>query len=120
MKLSDYKGEDAIELLADILEPAMEIIGDKNIEAAVKDKNMTRGALIKMILKNHKKSILEIMAYIDGEDPATYNPGVLTLPVRLLELFNDEEFMELFQSQGQKLSDLSSGPATEATQEKEK
>lgn len=119
MKLSDYKGEDALELLANIIEPAMEIFSDKRISEAAKSK-MARGALVKMILKNHKKSILEIMAYIDGEDPTTYNPGVFTIPVRLLELFNDEEFTELFHSLGQKSSDQLSGPATEATQESEK
>lgn len=116
MKLSDYKGEDAIELLADIIEPAMEIIGDERIKAAANSK-MSRGALVKMVLKNHKKSILEIMARIDGEDPATYNPSVLSIPVRLLELFDDEEFMQLFTSQDQKSSDLPSGPVTEATQD---
>jgi hypothetical protein len=119
MKLSDYKGEDALELLADVLEPAMEIIGDKQISEAAK-KNESRGALVKMVIKNHKKSILEIMAYIGGEDPASYNPDILTLTGDLLELFNDEAFMQLFQSQGQKSSDLLSGPATEATQAKEK
>lgn len=119
MKLSDYKGEDAIELLADILEPAMEIIGDESIKKAA-DSKMSRGALVKMVLKNHKKAILEIMARIDGEDPATYNPGVLTLPARLLELFNDEEFMQLFTSQDQKSNDRSSGPVTEVTRGAEK
>lgn len=119
MKLSDYKGEDALELLANILEPAMEIIQDKKISEAAKDKK-TQGALVRMIIKDHKKSILEIMAYIGGEDPANYNPDIITLAGDLLELFNDEAFMELFQSQGQKLPDLHSGPATEATQEKEK
>lgn len=119
MKLSDYKGEDALELLADILEPAMEIIRDKKISEMAKSK-ATRGTLVKTIIKDHKKSILEIMAYIGGEDPVSYNPDIITLTGDLLELFNDEAFMELFQSQGQKLPDLHSGPAMDATQAKEK
>ena len=120
MKLSDYKGEDALELLANILEPAMEIIQDENIREATKNNKTTRGALVKMIIKDHKTSILEIRAYISGlEDPAEYNPDIITLTGDLLELFSDEAFSELFQSQGQKLPDLHSGPATEAIQESE-
>lgn len=119
MKLSDYKGEDALDLLADIIEPAMEIISDKRISEAVKG-DMSRGALVKLIIKNHKTAILTIMAVIQGEDPAAYKPDVLTLTADLLELLSDEAFIELFLSQGQKLSGLRSGPATEATQESEK
>lgn len=119
MKLSDYKGEDALDLLADILEPAMEIISDKRISEATKGE-MSRGALVKLIVKNHKTAILTIMALIQGEDPATYKPDVLTLTANLMELLSDEAFTELFQSQGQKLADLHSGPATGATQESEK
>lgn len=118
MKLSDYKGEDALDLLADIVEPAMEIISDKRISEAAKSK-MSRGALVKLIIKNHKRSILTLMARVSGVDPETYNPDLFTLTADLMELISDEAFTELFQSQGQKLPDLHSGPATEAIQESE-
>ncbi len=118
MKLSDYKGEDAIELLANILEPTMEIVGDPIITESIKDsKKMTRGALIKTIIKDHKKPILEILAYINGEDPASYEPDILTLTMSLIELFNDEAFLQLFPSQDQSVSDLHSGPAMADIQE---
>jgi len=112
MKLSDYKGEDAIELLADIIEPAIDIISDDAIRDAVRA-NKTRMELIKLVLKGHKKEILEIMARIDGEDPATYQPNVFVLPMRLIELLNDSDLMELFRSQTRIESDASSGSAME-------
>ena len=37
-KISEYKNEDAIELLADIFEPTAKILGDRNIAEAVRAK----------------------------------------------------------------------------------
>lgn len=116
MRLSDYRGEDAIDLLADIIDPATEILGDTEFRDAVRAK-MPRMTLVKMVLKKHKKEILEIMAIIDGEDPETYKPSALTLPVKLMDMLNDEELMQLFQSQGQTGEDVPSGSATENTEE---
>ena len=36
-KLSDYKGDEAIELWADLLEPMTEILGDKDIAKILQD-----------------------------------------------------------------------------------
>lgn len=116
MNLSDYKGEDALDLLADILEPATEIFSDTEFRNAVREK-MSKMEIVKMLLKRHKKSILQIMAIIDGADPETYKPNVFTLPIKLLELFNDKEFLMLFQSQGQMNLKESSGSAMGSTKE---
>lgn len=119
MKLSDYKGEDALDLLADIIEPASGIFGDTEFRDAVRG-DASRTSIVKMVLKKHKKEILEIMAVIDGEDPETYKPNVLTLPVKLIDIMNDEEFMRLFQLQGQMEENESSGSAMESTEDPEK
>lgn len=115
MRLSDYKGEDAIDLLADILDPATEILADSKIKDAVRSKQLSRTEIIKMVLKEHKKAIIKIMAIIEGVDPDTYQPNVLTLPVKLVDMLNDEEFLQLFQLQGQMGEDAPSGSATENT-----
>ena len=38
MKISDVKNEEALDLLADILEPASEIIADEEVKKAYKNK----------------------------------------------------------------------------------
>lgn len=119
MRLSDYKGEDALDLLADILGPATEILSDDNIKKAFKD-GVSRIDLVKMLLKSHKKEIIEIMATVDGEDPNTYKVNVFTLPIKLLDIVGNEEFLQLFQLQGQETVEESSGSATESTEEKGK
>lgn len=98
MKLSEIKGERALEVLADLIEPVAEILGDKEIVAALQSGKAPAKA-IKLALKNHKKAVLAMMAAIDGEDPETYQPSLFVLPKRLLDLLNDPEVQKLFASQ---------------------
>ena len=86
MRLSEIKGEDGLDMLADILEPAAEIMTDAKVKQLAQ--NDERIKLISHILKEHKKSILTIMAIVNREDPATYNPSIIELPKLALELFS--------------------------------
>ena len=118
MKLSDYKGEDALDLLADILEPATSILGDEVFREKMREKEPPV-KLAKYALKNHKGAILEIMARIDGEDPATYKPGIFELPSKVLDILNDKELMDLFTSQAESVTTPAFGSVMENTEEKD-
>lgn len=109
MKLSDLKGEAAIDALADIIEPATEIMTDVHFVKAIRDDNKMKA--VQLALRNHKKAIIAIMAATEGKKPSEYEVNLLTLPKKLLEIFNDPELVSLFQSQGQTVT--SSGSATE-------
>ena len=119
MKLSDYKGEDGIYLLADILEPATEIVSDAKIKEAVSAK-ASRLYIAKLLMKDHAKSIIEIFAAIEGEDPKTYKPNIIELTKNLLDLLNDEDMLDFFTSQAQMTGITSSGSATENIEGKER
>lgn len=120
MKLSDYKGTDAVELLADLLEPIGKLFEDEELTTMFRNmKDHKKMDMVRLILKKHSKEVVEIMAIIDGEDVATYSPNFYALPTKLLDLFNDEEFMNLFISQGQNAIDQPFGSATETTAEDE-
>lgn len=114
MKLTDYYGEDAIDLLADMLEPITEILTDQRIADAV---NVGEGRLtiVRKLMKWHKKEILHIMALSEGKDAETYSPNFFALPVKLIELFSQPEMQMLFSSQEQMNVSESSGTATEIT-----
>ena len=122
MKLSDYRGEDALDILADITDPVMEIMSDKDIANDFRSNNI-KGA-IKGIIKQHKSSIIEILAVLDGEasdedairDYAN-KINILTIPARLAELLSDTELMKLFSFAEQTVGTTSSGSATESTEE---
>lgn len=119
MKLSEYKGEKALDLLADLIEPAAAIMADKEITNAVRA-NLPKIKIVKAAIKNHKAEVIEILAILDGEDPKKYAEKVtlFTLPAKLLEIFNDPDLMNLFTLQGQKTETLS-GSATESIEASE-
>lgn len=119
MKLSEYKGEKALDILADIIEPAASIMVDKEIVNLARSGQKIK--VIKPLLKNHKREIIEIMAALEGEPPEEYAEkiNVFTLPKKLREMVNDPDLMSLFTLQGQKTDETSSGSAMESIEAKE-
>ena len=114
MRLSDYENEEALDLIADLIEPAARIMQDKKVEALVNKKEPAI-KIAGYILKNHKQSAIEIVASMHRESPETYRFTALTLVNDLLDILNDPQIEELFSSQGQ--ISTSSGSATENTKE---
>ena len=114
MKLSEYQGEAALDLLADLIEPAGEIMSDKEIGEVFKE---NRFKAIGLAIKNHKKAVMQILATMDGVPVEEYKCNVFSLPVKILELLNDPEMIQLFQYQGQTGDANSSGSASENTEE---
>ena len=96
MKLSEVKGEAALDLLGDIIEPISSILADPEVQKAVK--NSSKMAVIKLLLKEHKKAVIEIMAAMDGVPVNEYEVNILTLPLKLLDIINDEELISFFTS----------------------
>lgn len=95
MKLSEIKGETALDALAALLDPVAELCRDKEWLALLKTDKL---AAAKNLLRDHKPQIIAIMAVLDGETPETYltKVNLLTLPRQVLELLNDPELMLLF------------------------
>jgi len=116
MKLSEIKGKEALTVLADLIDPVSEIIKDEKFKALLKTKE--KGSIAKYLLTNHDKNVIKILALVNGEDPETYEPNLLSLPLMLLDLMNDPDVINLFGSQDQTKESASSGPATENTEAK--
>lgn len=123
MRLSDFKGEEAIDVLADIIEPVTAILTGKEMQELSKKENVPPIAYVKPMLKNNKKEVIEILARLDNKSVEEYmkSLSLLTLPKQVLELVNDPELQSLFSSQEQsnQTSSASSTPATENTEAKE-
>ena len=118
MKLSEIKGEKAIEVFADLLEPASRILSDEEVLNSIKEKE-PQVIIIKKMLKNHSKDVIEMLAILDDVPVEEYEVNFITLPAKLVELFNDEAINELFTSQSQNLISDGSGSAMANTKEKE-
>lgn len=98
-KLSELElNEESLELLENILEPSSKIFGDKEIAMALKEERLLD--VCKLVLKGYKKEIIEICAYVDGEDPETYHVKMITLPAKIMALINDKDLWDFFNSQG--------------------
>lgn len=113
MKLSDIKGEKAIEVIADLIDPFKKIASDGVFREKIASDRVEG---VKYLLKHHSKTVIEILAVINEEDPQTYEPNVFALPVMLLDFFNDPMVSELFGFQSQTTDKTSSGSVTESTE----
>jgi len=115
-KLSEYKDEEALELLADIMEPVTEIIIDKEV---VKKFRKNKLAGIAHAIKHHKKAVFRTLAALEGVNVEDYHCNIVTLPKAILEIINDKELIDFFASQSQEADEESSGSATTTGSEKE-
>ena len=73
MRLSDYKGEEALDVLADIIEPLTYILSDDEIQQL--QKSEVPQPIIKFVkpaIKNHKKELIQILARLYNETPEEY------------------------------------------------
>lgn len=117
MRLTDFENEDALDLLAKIIEPAAEIMNDQKVVAMVRSGKPVIFAVAE-ILRTHKKSAIEIVAALHGEEPGKVKFNVLTLASDVIDLMNDPEVQAVFMSQGQENESVSSGSATANTEDK--
>lgn len=116
MNLSDYKNEDAIELLADIIEPASVIFQDKDLQFVSKQGNTFK--LVRLAMKKHSKEIMEVLARVDGVNVEEYSITAPQILIKLTKLMSDKDMMSFFGLQESEKNG-SSGYATENTEEKE-
>lgn len=116
-RLSDYKGEEAIELWADLLDPVTALLANPEVKKA------SKGSLFgvaQAMMKASPKAVEEILLRVDD----TPIDG-LTIPFRMLSLLNEmnenEALRGFFSSAEQeKTAEESSGSATENTEADEK
>ena len=115
--LSDYKGEEAIELWADLIEPLSVILSNKEFTSGLKGKAPL--IIAKEIMKEYKREAVEILTIIDDEPIDGMN--ILTRLVALLaDIGRNKEIMGFFGSAVQEISESeSSGSVMENTEDGE-
>lgn len=115
-KLSDYQGEEAIDLWMDLLDPLAEILSDKKVAEAFRS-NKSYMQKAKAILSAHKKETEEILLRIDPEPL-----NGLNIVLRLIDIITDigkhDEIKSFFefaeQEKAEKISSISVTESTEA------
>lgn len=116
MRIETVTGEEAIDLLADLLDPITAIAQDEEIQKMSQTPHTPVLAIVKAILKRHKHEAVEILAAMDGIPAEEYKGTVFTIVKDLLALLSNPEIQSFFGLSGQKKAQKSSGSATENTE----
>lgn len=117
-KLTDYQGDEAIELWADILDPLTEILTDEKVRDAVQD-GKSKMDIIKTILHLHKKEATKILLRIDPSPLDGLNI-ILRLKAIITDFSENDEIKSFFVSSGQeKTGSESSGLHMVSTEDAE-
>jgi hypothetical protein len=110
MKLSDIKGDRTIDVIAEIIEPVINIAEDKEASALFERKECPEGISAKdfvlarvktalpKLMKSHKDDLITILATIEGKPIEQYRSEMSLASVigGLIELFTDDEFLGFF------------------------
>lgn len=95
-KLSEIKGEEALDVLAEILVPIVDIWNDEDVKAGY-ETNVAKA--VSVAIKKHKEEIINIFALLDGK---TYEEeleeiNILSLPADIIGILNESAIQDLFQ-----------------------
>lgn len=111
-KLSDYKGDEAIELWADLLDPLTTILGDKAVQNVIRS-GQSKMAIAKSILNAHKSEAVEILLRVDPTPIDGLNI-ILRLVALLADIGQNDEIKSFFGFAEQATTESeSSGSVTE-------
>ena len=94
-KLAEVKGEEALDVLAEILEPIVTFINDEEVKAGF-ETNVAKS--VSVALKKYKAEILQIFASINGKsvEETCEEIDILSLPSYIVEILNEPEIQRLF------------------------
>jgi len=105
MKLSELKGEHAIEVIADLIAPITNIVSNPENKSwrlverreGETDREMAARELrvkVPKLLRSNKKDVLDILCTINGKSPEEMS--LFDITKGTIELFDDEDFISLF------------------------
>lgn len=121
MKISDFKGEKAIDFIGDIIEPAAKIFSDDVVRSLfTPEKNgekKTKSAIAKHICKEYSTEVVEILAAMNEVSPEEYNGNPIAVFAQVFEILNDPDLMSVFISPEQKTEKKSFGSVAESSEE---
>lgn len=107
MRLSDFQDEEAVEIVARLLEPLGAIASNaQNAQA----RQQGTAAFAAALLRNNRRQVLEIFAVLNGQEPADYHCTAASLLKDALELLSDPALQALFGLQSK--TPASSGSAS--------
>lgn len=114
MRLSEFKDERGVEVVAKLLVPVCTIAANPaNAEAKKTCKNKLEFA--SAMIQNNPTEVKTMLAILADENPAEYHCNGATVMIGLLEMLADPEVMQLFGLQSKMTGQTCSGSQSETT-----
>ena len=95
-KLSEIKDEEALDVLADLLEPVVAICQNKELVEAVRS-NKHQLKIAQIAIRANKKEVMEILSILSDEKE--YHCSAISILNDAKTLFGDKELIDFFTSQ---------------------
>lgn len=111
MRLSEFKDEKGIEVVAKLLVPIGNIAANKD-NATARGKNVS--AFASSILQNNTRDVMDMLAILDDKNPEEYHCTAATVLMDVFNMMSDPDLLMLFGLQRQTAA--SSGSASETTE----
>lgn len=94
-KLSEIKGEEALDVLADMIVPITAIANDEEVRAGFETNVATCASIA---IKKHKDDVIDMLTALDGrsKEEMLEDMNILTLPAVLIEILNEPAVQSLF------------------------
>lgn len=118
-KLSEYKDGEALDLIADVMEPVVSMTSNKEFMKVMNDDAVPRLVKVQTAIRTCKNEIINILAILNHVPVDEYHCSVASIIADTADLLSDEDFLGFFGTQGQKTLGTVSGSATENTVENE-
>lgn len=112
MKISEFKGENAIEFIGDIIEPVSKIFSDEIVRRFFSKNADNKSAIVKHICKEYATEAIEVLAAMQGITPEEYEGNPFTIMMQVFEIMNDPDLLSVFTSSEQKTASTSFGSAS--------
>lgn len=115
-KLSEFKDDEAMDVLAEVIEPVAELCTDKEFVQLVRgDKSKgikpDRIKATQKAITDHRKAVVKIMAVLNETPVEEFHYNIMTLPMMFVKMLNDKELLAFFQYQGETDLETRSGSA---------
>ena len=114
MKLSEFKDEKAIEVVAKLLVPIGRIVSNKD---NAKSRGGSNLEFASAILANNPSDVKDMLAILNDVDPSEYHCNAATVIFDVMNMLADEQLLKLFGLQRQ--TQTSSTSASESGAESE-
>lgn len=98
---NEYKDDEVMDLYAELLDAGETLFEDEEIRKFFEKDSLTgkeKVSLIRKLIKEHKNTVVHLMAVFDGKKDSEYHYGIFDLPMTLMGILTDKEVLSFLSS----------------------